>query len=370
MTVRIGLIASLTLSLVVMTVVIVVLTVPDTAGFTIPAVLLTVIGGFLLIRVPESRIGVVLAVGGAAWLVYTAAGGYALLSMRQGHLPGEYVAAWLGSWTGALLPLSLATLLAVFPDGAPPRGWRWLGFVLVGIALLTILGALRLWGLPAATLTDFDRLDLEPRYAWVDASFGLGFLASVPASLSLVVRYRRGNTVARQQIKWLMTAGALLAVVFLAGVSSFGETAKVWQWVLAGTISLLPVAVAIAVLRHNLYDIDRLISRSVTYALVVGLIGAIVGGLIAALALFLPSDDPLVVAVATLAVFALFNPVRRRVQVLVDRRFNRSRFDTARVVDDFGASLQARVDPEGLVDDWVDVVEGTMQPASLGVWVR
>jgi hypothetical protein len=125
---------------------------------------------------------------------------------------------------------------------------------------------------------------------------------------------------------------------------------------------------AVAILRYRLYEIDRIISRTVTYALVVGLLVLAVAGV--ATLVGSRFDDPIVVAATTLAVAAVFNPLRKRVQGLVDRRFNRSLFDSGRVMDDFAASLRERVDQIEVIDGWTGVVSQTMQPSTLGVWIR
>lgn len=343
----------------------------DDTGFSLPALLLAAVGVFLMIRVPHNRVGIILALGGVAWLLYISAGDYARLSLRSeaGSFPGQYLAGWIGSWIGALLPISLAALLLVFPDGRPPPGWRWLATVLVLVLASAVVGAFLLWGFPLAVLTDFDRLDLEPRYVWVDLAFIGGFASVLPATASLVTRYRRGELIERQQIKWLLGAAVLFVGVFVLGNILLGE-GPIWEWLVSASMALLPIAVAIAVVRYRLYDIERIISRTVSYVLVVGVLGLVVFGLVAGLAIFLPSDDPLVVAVATLAVFALFNPLRLRVQRVVDRRFNRSRYNAERIVEEFSGNLRERLAAERLVEEWVGVVEETMQPATVGVWVR
>lgn len=344
-------------------------------GFTVPAVLMIAVGSFLMVRRPANRIGVVLGGGGAAWLLYTAAGEYARIAQAQtgtGELPAEYVAAWLGSWVGALLPISLAALIVLFPDGRLTGFRRWFAYALLALAALAFSGGLLLWGETLVVLADFQLLDLEPAYVPVDIAFGLGFLAVVPATLSLIGRYRSGDAVERQQVKWVLAAAGLFGVVFLAGVLfvTEGRLQTIWEGALGISISSIPVAIAVAVFRYRLYEIDTILSRTVSYALVVGLLGLVVLALITAMTVFLPSDDPLVVAAATLAVFALFNPVRRRVQRWVDRRFNRSRYDATTVVDDFTGDLRDRVDPEEVVQGWVGVIETTMEPASVGVWVK
>jgi hypothetical protein len=132
----------------------------------------------------------------------------------------------------------------------------------------------------------------------------------------------------------------------------------------------IPVTIGIAITRYRLYEMDRILSRTVTYAVVVALLAAVYFGAIAVLTVFLPSDSPLVVAASTLAAAALFTPLRRRVQGWVDQRFNRSRYDTEKVMRGFTESLRDEVDGEEMVRGWIGVVSDTMQPVAAGVWVR
>jgi hypothetical protein len=193
-------------------------------------------------------------------------------------------------------------------------------------------------------------------------------VASVAA---FVVRFRTGSFEERHQLKWPLGAVALFGVVYGAtAIGSSFTTGGLADLVFGLSLAGLPVAVAIAVLRYRLYEIDRIISRTVSYAAVVAFLALLFFGVVTALSSLLQAESDLAIAGSTLAVAALFNPVRRRVQVWVDRRFNRSRYDTQRVMDRFAGSLQDRVDSEGLVEGWVDVVSETMQPASVAVWVR
>ena len=368
---RASLIVGVSLSLIVASLVLNLVAGTEFFGFSLAASPLVLVGAFLMVRAPHNPVGAILAIGGAGWLLYTSAGDYARLSLpRPGGLPGEYLAAWLGSWVGALLPASLAALMLVFPDGRPPRRWRWLAVGLALVVASALIGAAMLWGLPPEALTDFDVLDREPQYLWVDLAFVAGFAAVLPVTASLISRFRRGDRTQRQQIKWLLAAAVLFAVVFVGGNVLPENSEVIWEWLLSAAIALIPIAVAFAVARYRLYDIDRIISRTVSYALVVGVLGLLVLGLITLLALFLPSDDPLVVAVATLVVFALFNPLRLRVQRVVDRRFNRTRYDAERVMEGFADSLRERVDPERVVDGWISTVTRTMQPSEIAVWIR
>jgi hypothetical protein len=155
-------------------------------------------------------------------------------------------------------------------------------------------------------------------------------------------------------------------VLAVAGVRILSDR---WQaWAIALSVSLLPIAIGVAVLRYRLYDLGRVVSRTVTYAIVVGLLIGVVA--LTAAVVGAQFESPLVVAATTLAVAAVFNPLRRRVQSTVDRRFNRSRYDAERVIDDFAGSLRDRTDPVEVVDGWMGVITETMQPVAIGVWTR
>jgi hypothetical protein len=192
----------------------------------------------------------------------------------------------------------------------------------------------------------------------------------VGASASLVIRWRNSAGLQRQQIKWL-AMGAALAVAALA-VTGF-NTSELWEVVLAASaFATVPVAIVAAILRYRLYEIDRIISRTVSYTIVVAALGALFALIAVVLPNWLPGvgDSPVLVAASTLAVAGLFNPVRRRVQRWVERRFNRARYDAQRVMDDFVANLRGEHDALDIVTGWTGVVAETMQPAVVGVWVR
>jgi hypothetical protein len=231
----------------------------------------------------------------------------------------------------------------------------------------TVIGAFLLWGLPVETLVNSARISQIEGYGFVDAGFILGFFFSVPATVSVVARFRRAGFVERQQIKWLLAATCVFAVAYIAGA----VTAYEWVWWIVGVaMASIPLSILLAVLRYRLYEVDRIISRTVAYLIVIALLSAVYLGGLSAMTSLLPAESPLAVASSTLAVAALFNPIRRRVQGWVDRRFNRSRYDAKKVMERFAGSLQGQVDGEDLVEGWVEVVSRTMQPASVAVWVR
>ena len=241
----------------------------------------------------------------------------------------------------------------------------------------------------AGLLTLFSSLTLfpdgryrRPWWPWVHAA-AIAILSMVAGSLIAVVvilgllpllyRLIKGSPLIRRQV-----AGPIL--VLLVGVVSLvlvsvvlGASAEAQTLITAISMIItigVPISVAIAITRYRLYEIDRIVSRTVSYLLVVGLLAAVFFGLVTATSTLLDTSSDLVVAASTLAVAALFNPVRKRVQSWVDRRFNRARYDAQKVMDIFSGSLQNQVDPDGVIDGWIGVVFATMEPAAAGVWVR
>jgi hypothetical protein len=193
----------------------------------------------------------------------------------------------------------------------------------------------------------------------------LAMAMAFPAAVSVFVRWRRSVGVERQQMKWFFLAVVGLLVAFLIAFADFNQALN--EILFATGLTGVWVSIAVAVLKYRLYDIDRIISRTVTYALVVGMLaGAVAAAATLAGAQF---EEPWVVAATTLAVAAAFNPLRRRIQRWVDRRFNRSRYDTEQVMDEFAESLREEVDSKHLMEGFLEVVGDTMQPVGIGMWV-
>jgi hypothetical protein len=212
----------------------------------------------------------------------------------------------------------------------------------------------------------------------VTAVGNVGFIASnifiVIGAAALVVRYRRAGTVEREQIKWLAYAGAVAAVVLPIGdLIGDPNRSKYVDVLIIGAILFIPISIGIAVLRYRLYDIDRIISRTVSYAIVTGLlVGAYIGLVISfdEATRTITGRSDIAVAASTLIVAALFIPLRRRVQAVVDRRFNRHRYDAVRTIDAFTSRLRDQVDIGTLTEDIQAVVTETMAPANVWVWLR
>jgi hypothetical protein len=301
-------------------------------------------------------------------------GMYNLLGPRPGSLPAGEVLLWVGTWVWVpALGVAPVTHL-VFPTGRPPSArWLWVAWLAIGSTIVVMASlAVAAWSLPGLVLLSGPYVGPEiyppPRLAAV----GLGLLGvSLLASLvAMVVRLRRVGSPAREQIKWFLYAGVMSEVAF-AVEFAFGVPVQ-----LAAAIAgfAIPIAVAIAVFRYRLYDIDRLIHRTLVYGLLTGILGLVYATAVLLLGpVFggVAGDPPSwVVAGATLAVASLFRPVRRRVQEAVDRRFNRRRYDAARTVETFTSQLQHEVDLDTLSAELLGVVHQTIQPTTASLWLR
>ena len=339
-----------------------------------------VVGALIVAHRPGNAIGWIFSA--IALLAFTGqlANEYATYAYvtRPGSLPGAILAAWYASWSWfVVVALALVFTPLLFPTGRllSPR-WRpvaWLAGVTT--VALTVLGALQ-----ANLDLVGDQVIANPiGIAAVEnpevSAVGAGLLILLVlviavAFASLVIRFRRSRGAERQQLKWFSYAGALLPLALLDDYLP----APVGDLVFGVVIVFLPVAAGIAILRYRLYDIDRLINRTLVYGLLTALLAGVYGGavLILGQAFGGVGGDPpsWAVAGATLAVAALIQPARRRIQTVVDRRFNRRKFDAAKTVEAFSARLRDEVDLEALSAELLAVVEQTIQPARASLWLR
>ncbi|MGA7282850.1 MAG: hypothetical protein WBZ40_13860 [Acidimicrobiia bacterium] len=329
-------------------------------------------------------ISIVADVSASALSPYPADSWYVAMFPDQAHgfLSPDVVDGWLvtrallASFSWILFVFPLFHLLMTFPTGRllSPR-WRILAG-LEGLMMLTMIflgtfsaqvGVEGSWAVPNPIgFISVNIFDGPFDTVW---SFGL-LVLTVAGPTAMVLRYRRAGTVERLQIKWLLYAVGLFALVYGGSAVQSGDSGSLFDLMFPISVAVIGIAIAMAVLRYRLYEIDRIISRTVGYVLVIGFLAMVyVTG-----AVWLPTrlggDSPLFVAGSTLAVAALFNPVRRRLLHWVDRRFYRTRYNAERVVDGFVDSLRNRTDLDGLAAEWVAAVTETMQPASIGIWVR
>jgi len=304
---------------------------------------------------------------------------YAYLT-RPGSLPGAALAAWFSWWWLPILGLIFVFTPLLFPTGRlPSPHWRPVAVTgALAITAVAVLGAVQ----PTLKLQNEEvylpnPVGLAGAPDPEDGALGavlLGVLAAcmVASVVSVVLRFRRSSGVERQQLKWFTYAAALMLVANVVTFTFLPE--GVASDVLFGlSIAFVPIAAGVAILRHRLYDIDRLINRTLVYATLTAVLGTVYAGAVLVLGLFggvggeLPSWA---VAGATLAVAALFQPARRRIQAVVDRRFNRRRYDAARTVEAFSARLRDQIELDTLSAELLAGVEQTLEPTTVSLWLR
>ena len=333
---------------------------------------LATIGTIMIVRVPRNPIGWFFGAV-ATWMATTFLVVILLYFLNSPGDVGTDLANWLGNWT-FVISVPTPLILMFFPSGAlPSPRWR----ILPWLAIIGTVG----WATSEATT---DRLGLDPGLPNPYSNHSLARVGEVVSLLllpalfgtiaSLVVRYRGSSPDVRLQIKWVSLAGAFQIVVMLGlwalytlQPEAFGPEAAA-----VGGLSLLaiPIALGVAILKYRLYDIDRLVSRTVSYAVLGSLLaGVFFAGVLGTQAVFGASSD-LAVAGTTLAVAALFDPLRRRLHALMDRKFNRQRFDFERVVEAFSTRVSTVTDTEDLASDLSATLTETLAPASIGLWIR
>jgi hypothetical protein len=336
-------------------------------------------------RQPGNPEGWLLLGAGVSAITVLDSGLYAVLDyrMHHGRLPLGEIAVLLKSTISTPLILLFPLVILLFPDGRLPRRWAW---VLRSYLVLVVVVTAGYVANEAGTIAGRPvQVDMSGAYSGPGSPAGvLGVLAVAGAAFILVplfwpafaarqvLSWRRANGERREQLKWLM-AGAVIAVAGLALIA-FGPpkdqiSGRVVRDLAFLCLAALPVSMGVGILKYHLYDIDRLISRTLSYALVTGLlVGVYIGGITLATRV-LPFSSPVGVAASTLAAAALFNPLRLRVQRAVDRRFNRARYDAEATVAAFAARLKDTVDLDPVRDDLANVVQRTLEPAHLSVWM-
>ena len=338
-----------------------------------------VVGAFLATRRPDNRtgwllwtigVGLGLALAGQAWA-------YAGVQSSAGVLPGTMVGATLGQLFNPTFML-IVLVPMLFPDGRfMSRTWAAAGLISVLAAAAMLVGSAIRPG-PLEGMPELDNPLGVPALAGVsELLIGLANLYTLPALLigiaAAVVRFHRGSAVERKQLQWF---GSVLVLALLMLLTTFVVPAPYDQlaWVVASlSIGLVPIAIGIAVLRYRLYEIDRLISRTIGWALVTGLlVGAFALLVLGSSAVLEPltGGNTLAVAGSTLVVALLFAPVRSRVQRAVDRRFDRSRYDGERTLAAFGERLRDEVDLATIRADVLATVETSVRPTRVGLWLR
>ncbi len=342
-------------------------------------VMLPSVGAILAIRRPANPIGWLFLVTGVGFIIGIFSTEYVGRAVTgDSSLPFIVLVDWASVWSGNLsIALAAVWIPLLFPDGHLP-GPRW-RLVAWAAAILTVAGTVGQAIVPDAAHGYSGQLPNpmavsgpigEVAAAFVSVYFPVLVVLCLLSLSSLAGRFRRSRGVERQQLKWFLFAVGFLVAALAAAAATQLEVA--WVAVMLG-LSSLPVAAGIAILRYRLYDIDRLVSRTIAYAAVTG--GLVAVYLVANLALSaafgaLASGNSVAVAASTLIVAALFTPVRRRVQVVVDRRFDRARVDAERTTAAFSERLRDEVDIATVTVDLDGVVRSALRPASVGLWLR
>lgn len=359
------------------------LTPPITA---VNGAIFAVVGALIVSRRPGNAVGLVCLLIGLLSALNSLTIEYSVYAMltEPGAVPGGPIAAWLANWTWVTYVGLLGTVLVLlFPDGRLlSRRWRpVLVTALVAMSMAATGFALapgRFVSVPWAT-NPFGMEGLATQLEVLESGFFLLALAIVASAVSMVLRFRRSRGVERQQIKWFASAAALLAVVYVGQafyavatgtLGASGGTQRIFQTAITATFGILGLSVGVAVLRHRLYQIDHVISRTVTYALVSGALGVVYGVVAFGFSRVVPAESDLAVATSTLAVAALFAPLRRSIQGRVDRRFNRNRFDAARILETFSEQLRHSTDLMSLEGDLSAVTGRIMEPVHISLWLR
>lgn len=348
---------------------------PNTAA-TVATYVFVLVGGLIAFRRPRNPIGWLCLLAGAAFALEGALWGVALYGFAHpGSVPLPEMWAIVGdAFVMPGLFLMATLLLLLFPDGRlPSPRWRWLARVTVALLLVSLLSGPFLphqsgWGRPT-----LDNPMAVEAAEWVEFALVALFACVAASVVALIGRYRRSTGIERLQLRWLAAAGAgavgiwVLAIFVVADPLGREDVAIALT---VGGFSLVPVAIGVAVTRYRLFEIDRLISRTVTYGLVVAVLAGVYVTSVLVLGNLFPRQSDLGVAASTLVAAALFLPLRRRVQRGVERRFNRSRYDAERELERFAGRLRDELDLDGLTDDLLGVVATTLQPITAGVWIR
>ena len=353
------------------------------------------VGALIASRRPENPIGWLCLVDGLLWTTTNMLDYHSLYVMASpGSVPFPVGLAGVNHWLWVPTVGLLGTyVFLLFPDGRlPSRRWRplaWLSGVVIASGSLGLMLSPGPLDMPRGIRNPFG-LEAAP---WVAvaayATLPLLPLCMLASALSLVMRYRRSRGDVRQQIKWIAFAGSLVALTYLiAIVASFIHPSEIWfaaglplwldliEYAALLSITSVPIAIGFAVLKYRLYDIDLIINRTVVYGSLTGALALVYfGGVTVTQALFrnitgqeqLPQ---LVIVASTLVIAALFNPLRRRIQAFIDRRFYRAKYDARKILEAFSVRLREETDLEALNEDLVEVVRETMQPAHVSLWLR
>ncbi|MBA2514440.1 MAG: hypothetical protein H0V26_08950 [Solirubrobacterales bacterium] len=347
-------------------------------SFVIPIAAFSAVGGVIAVRRPGNPIGWLLAAIGLLFAIVVASAGISVWALETGSLPraaAEWISVAPNAWVIALGLIGIQLPLRV-PDGTlPSPRWRWFSRLSILLIAVSVVGMAVQPGEVEGVPGTANPLGVES-LAWLPAVFFGVLLCFVVALVALVLRYLGADSRERVQLRWIAFGGVLFFVVYfvtLLLVEALGEgtaAADVLISISQAAFAALPISIGYAMLRHRLYDIDVVINRALVYGGLTLTLGAAYLGLVLVAGLAVGRSSDLAIAGSTLAVAALFRPARSRIQALVDRRFFRRRYDAALTLASFSGRLRDEIDLEHLGDDLRGVVQETVQPAHVSLWLR
>ncbi len=351
---------------------------------TLSAVLFSTVGAIVASRRAENPVGWLFCLLGLAFSIGHSSAQYAIYTLlaQPDLLPAGQALAWISSWIlPPIIGLQVFSFL-LFPTGRlPSRRWMWLAWLTVASVVVGTISSAFTFGANAGLGPIQNPLGIEGFSNVYDVVLTLLILLIVAGTFSSFVRLRRAGEVERQQIKWFAYAaaatvgGVILAYTIPNSLDTPPWFERAGYAILIATTPAIPVSIGIAILRYRLYDIDRIINRTLVYGSLTAMLALVYfGGVTATQALLgtltgqqqLPQ---LAVVVSTLVIAALFNPLRHRTQEFIDRRFYRRKYDAAKTLEQFSAKLRDETDLSALSDDTLEVVRDTMQPAHVSLWL-
>lgn len=358
------------------------------AVFPFVPVLFAFVGALIISRQPRNVIGLMMMLPGLSMAFLIDA---FLAPYLSGQLPPPSAPSlmflmilWFSNWNWLLLVLPIMFIMILFPTGRPlgPR-WNWL--VYIGLGILAIFILMITFAEVLAPGTDSSVWQVPNpigflKSEWIDAITG-PFLILFPlwillCAVSLFVRFRCSKGVEREQIKWLFYAGAIFVVFYMPSfiASNFSQTENLWNLLLPIGMSTFPAAIGIAILRYRLYDIDVIIRKTLQYTLLTGSLALVYFGSVVLLQNLVENltgeQSPIVIVLSTLVIAALFTPLRQSIQAFVDRRFYRRKYDAEQALGQFSVTVRDEVNMNMLTVALLGVVEETMQPERVNLWLK
>ena len=339
--------------------------------------LYSTVGALIVWQRPRNTIGWILFTIGLGTAITDFSAAYTAYGGVKGNLPlpGTVIFNWLGDTIWSInWVLFLVFLPLLFPDGRLlTRRWRIVGWLAAILAFLsTLAGWLSLANVQLSgkgITADF----------WSSLSTNLNLLVlplTIAALVSLVLRFIRAKEREREQIKWLAFGTALMLILIIGGWLVFNPDSPISGLIFSIALMLLPISIGISILRNQLYGIDRLINRTLVYGILSILLALVYIGLVLGLQTLERlvtgqiSQPPIFIVASTLVIAAMFQPLRRRIQKIIDRRFYRSKYDAAKIIENFSSTLRNEVDLDTLSNHLVAVVQETMQPEHVSLWLR